>query len=176
MKNKKNLIIFIDSGDTIIDEATQVFDDRGIVTEASFIEGAQTGIRQLFEAGHRIALVADGEVDSFENVYNNSGIRECFEGWVISETVGLQKPEAIMFETAMKALNLEESDKSRIVMVGNNLRKDIKGGNNFGIKTIWMDWSPRYFQEIEQEDWKPDYRATTMEDLLSVLDKIEKEL
>ena len=175
MKNKKKLVIFIDSGDTIIDEATQVFDDKGIVIKASFIEGAQAGIRQLFEAGHRIALVADGEVDSFENVYNND-IREYFEGWIISETVGLQKPEPIMFETAMEALSLTDEDKSRVVMVGNNLRKDIKGGNNFGIKTIWMDWSPRYFQEIEQEDWRPDYRATTMKDLLDVLDKIEREL
>ncbi len=36
----KNLIIFTDSGDTIIDEGTQIYDDRGIVTEAEFIPGA----------------------------------------------------------------------------------------------------------------------------------------
>ena len=37
----KNLIIFTDSGDTIIDESTQVFDERGIVARAEFIPGAQ---------------------------------------------------------------------------------------------------------------------------------------
>ena len=45
----KKLIIFTDSGDTIIDEATQVYDDRHIVQEASFIPGADRVLRQLHE-------------------------------------------------------------------------------------------------------------------------------
>ena len=57
----KKLIIFTDSGDTIIDEATQVYDDRHIVQEASFIPGADRVLRQLHEEGYTIALVADGE-------------------------------------------------------------------------------------------------------------------
>lgn len=58
---EKNLIIFTDSGDTIIDESTQVFDERGIVTEAEFIPGAGELLEQLKKEGYRIALVADGE-------------------------------------------------------------------------------------------------------------------
>ena len=38
--------------------------------------------------------------------------------------VGKQKPEPIMFETAYEKLNLTDSDKNRIVMIGNNLKKD----------------------------------------------------
>lgn len=47
----KNLIIFTDSGDTIIDESTQIFDERGIVTEAEFIPGAGEVLQQLQEEG-----------------------------------------------------------------------------------------------------------------------------
>ena len=65
MKQKKNLIIFTDSGDTIIDEATQRFDGDGIVTDADFIEDAGEVLKQLYEEGYRIALVADGEEASF---------------------------------------------------------------------------------------------------------------
>ena len=39
MTTKKKLIIFTDSGDTIIDEGTQVYDERGIVQEARFSPG-----------------------------------------------------------------------------------------------------------------------------------------
>lgn len=53
----KNLIIFTDSGDTIIDESTQVFDERGIVVRADFIPGAGEALRQLKDEGYRIALV-----------------------------------------------------------------------------------------------------------------------
>ena len=64
----KNLIIFTDSGDTIIDESTQVYDDKGIVTRAEFIPGAGEVLAWLKKEGYRIALVADGEWESFQNV------------------------------------------------------------------------------------------------------------
>ena len=35
---ERKLIIFTDSGDTVIDEGSQVFDGRGIVTGAEFIQ------------------------------------------------------------------------------------------------------------------------------------------
>lgn len=37
--NKKDIVIFIDSGDTIIDESTQVFIEGELVAEAEFIPG-----------------------------------------------------------------------------------------------------------------------------------------
>lgn len=39
MEDKK-LIIFLDSGDTIIDEGTEIRDDNGIVIDANVIPGA----------------------------------------------------------------------------------------------------------------------------------------
>jgi putative hydrolase of the HAD superfamily len=109
MANKK-LIIFTDSGDTIIDEGTQVYDDRGIVLEADFIPGAGEVLKQLHEEGFTIALVADGEWESFQNVYRKNGLGYCFDAWVVSEVVGLQKPAPIMFETAYEKLGLTEAD------------------------------------------------------------------
>ena len=126
MTNKK-LIIFTDSGDTIIDEATQVRDERGIVLKADFIPGAGEVLKQLHDEGFTVALVADGEWESFQNVYRENGLGYCFDAWIVSEVVGKQKPEPIMFETAMEALKLTDEDRSRIVMIGNNLRKDIAG-------------------------------------------------
>ena len=123
----KNLIIFTDSGDTIIDEGTQVFDERGIVTEAGFIPGAGEVLRQLKEEGYRIALVADGEWDSFRNVYKKNGLGYCFEEWIVSEVVGEQKPARSMFDTAMEKMKLTDSDKPFIVMIGNNLKTDVAG-------------------------------------------------
>lgn len=70
----KKLIIFTDSGDTIIDEGTQIYDERGIVQEAQFIPGAGEVLRQLHEEGFTIALVADGEWESFQNVYRKNGL------------------------------------------------------------------------------------------------------
>lgn len=172
----KKLIIFTDSGDTIIDEATQIRDDRGIVLEADFIPGAGEVLKQLHDEGFIIALVADGEWESFRNVYRKNGLDYCFDAWVVSEVVGKQKPEPIMFETAYEKLGLTENDKKRIVMIGNNLKKDIAGANRQGLISVWLDWSPRYFHTVEESDWQPDYTVRTPAELLELLHELEEKL
>lgn len=175
MNREKKIIIFTDSGDTIIDEATQKYDERQIVTHADFIENAGEVTRALYEAGYRCCLVADGEEESFANVYDANGLRDCFEGWVVSETVGIQKPARDMFDTAMQAMGLGEADKERIVMIGNNLKKDIAGANRYGLTSVWLDWSPRYFHEYEEADWKPDYIIHHPAELPALLEQLERD-
>ena len=175
MTNKK-LIIFTDSGDTLIDEATQVRDERGIVLRADFIPGAGEMLKSLHDEGFTIALVADGEWESFQNVFRENGLGYCFDAWVVSEVVGLQKPAAIMFETAYEKLGLREADKKRIVMIGNNLKKDIAGANRQGLISVWLDWSPRYFHTVEEPDWQPDYTIRTPEELPELLRRLNDEI
>lgn len=172
----RELIIFTDSGDTIIDESTQVYDDRQIVQKADFIPGADKALVALHEKGYRIALVADGELESFQNVYRENGLDYIFEEWIISEVVGKQKPEPIMFETAFDKMKLGEADRKRIVMIGNNLKKDVAGANRQGIISIWLDWSPRYFHTVEEPDWQPDYTVHTPDELVELIDRLNEKL
>lgn len=143
--------------------------NRSIPCATQFIPGAGEVLRQLHEEGFTIALVADGEWESFQNVYRKNGLGYCFDAWVVSEVVGRQKPEAVMFETAYEKLGLTGADKARIVMIGNNLKKDIAGANRQGLTSIWLDWSPRYFHTAEEPDWEPDYTVKTPAELLPLL-------
>ena len=87
MTNKK-LIIFTDSGDTIIDEATQVRDARGIVLTADFIPGAGEVLKKLHDDGYTVALVVVCVVREFLGsgtfggglLNNGEGIRILPEG------------------------------------------------------------------------------------------------
>ena len=72
MREQKKIIVFTDSGDTIIDEATQQYREDGIVTAADFIEDAGDVLKQMDEVGYTIALVADGKEESFQNVYRKT--------------------------------------------------------------------------------------------------------
>lgn len=171
-KVEQNIIIFTDSGDTIVDEGTQIYDERGIVTKAELIPGAGEVLRKLHEDGYRIALVADGEWESFQNVYRENRLGECFEAWVVSEIVGEQKPSAKMFDEAMRKMALSQNEKDRIVMIGNNLKKDIKGANLYGITSIWLDWSPRYFHEVKEEAERPDHTVKTPGELYELITKL----
>lgn len=166
---EKKLIIFIDSGDTLVDEATQVLKERELVTSADLIENAKDVIEKLHSDGYIIVLVADGMWQSFQNVYKQHNMMNYFKAFIISKCVGECKPSKKMFEMAMKKLNLTQEDKNRIVMVGNNLKRDIAGANRFGITSIWMDWSPRYYHKFEEEDWKPDYHVKSLKELYDLI-------
>ena len=118
--------------------------------------------------------MADGEWESFRNVYRENGLGYCFEEWIVSEVVGEEKPARSMFDTAMEKMGLTEADKPFIVMIGNNLKKDIVGANRYGITSVWLDWSPRYFHTVEEPDWQPDYTVKTPKELKALLEKLEE--
>lgn len=171
---RKNLIIFTDSGDTLIDEGTEIRNEEGIVVHADLIPGAKETLLALYEEGYRIALVADGDEQSFTNVYLENGLSHCFCTRSISEIVGEEKPSARMFRDAMDKNGLTDADKGRIVMVGNNLRRDIVGANRFGLTSILLDWSPRYNMVPETKEQEPDYIIHNPAELPALLGRLER--
>lgn len=173
---EKKLIIFIDSGDTIIDESTEVRDEHGIVIHAEMIPGAGNMLETLYKEGYTIALVADGEDQSFTNVYIENGLGHCFKTRTISEIIGEQKPSKKMFDDAMEKNNLTKEDKKRIVMIGNNVKKDVLGANQYGITSILIDWSPRYDMNPKGEEQIPDYIIHKPEELLPLIEKLNSSL
>jgi putative hydrolase of the HAD superfamily len=168
----KRLVLFIDSGDTLVDEAAQEW-DGGLVIRSGLIPGAAGALRRIHDRGHSIVLVADAEVKSMENVYRQHRLADCFDARSISEAVGKSKPDPAMFQTAIDALGLSEADKGRIIMVGNNLGRDISGANRFGIVSVWIDWSPRYSREPRDRDEIPDYTIHSPSELPPLMEQLE---
>lgn len=171
----KNLIIFIDSGDTLIDEGSEIRKIKGgVVYEAQFIPGAKETLKELKARGYRIALVADGLKESFDRMYAQHQMEDIFEKRAVSETVGEEKPSARMFETAMELMGLKEEDKKRIIMVGNNIKRDIVGANRFGIHSVLITWSPRYCMVPETQEETPEYQIEEPAQLLELAEKLDK--
>jgi len=80
-----------------------------------------------------------------------------------------------MFQAAMDALGLTDADKGRIIMVGNNLKRDILGANRFGIHSVLIDWAPRRSMIPETDEEVPEYTIHTPAELLPLVDRLEKE-
>ncbi|MBO7663353.1 MAG: HAD hydrolase-like protein [Clostridia bacterium] len=173
---KKRLIIMTDIGDTVIDEGTEQRDAAGVVTRADCIPGARETYLALHQAGFSIVMVADGLVRSFHNTMEQHGLDGIFSAWIISEEVGEDKPSPRMFAAAMKAMGLTDQDKSRIIMVGNNVLRDIRGANRFGLHSVLIDWSKRRPFDEELPEDHAEYRIHRPEELLPLAEKLEREL
>lgn len=177
MKESRKLIIFTDCGDTIIDEGTEIRKvEGGVVYEADTIPGAKETYLKLYEEGYDIILVADGLKESFDRMMEQHQMSHIFKAEAISEIVGAEKPHAIMFQTAMDKMGLTEADKCRIIMVGNNLERDIVGANRFGIRSVLLTWAPRRRMTPESAEEQPTYTIQKPEELLDVVRQAEEEL
>ncbi|EEA93361.1 HAD family hydrolase [Pseudovibrio sp. JE062] len=165
--------VFLDSGDTLIDESSQIFVEGELVLSAEPIPGGDKLVDWLKERGYMVALVADGLVESFENVHKAMDFWHKFDARSISEAVGCHKPDPRMFLEAVKLLGLEEQDYAGCVMVGNNLERDVAGANRLGMKSVWINWTPRYPKEPANQDEVPDYTIGLPHQLLDVLEEID---
>ncbi|MFD2328305.1 HAD family hydrolase [Cohnella sp. GCM10020058] len=176
MSQQRRLILFLDSGDTIIDESTEVRDADGIVVSAELIPGADVMVKTLHERGFALALVADGDAQSFKNVYRQHGLYNYFHAMIYSENIKAVKPSARMFKAALGALELGEDDCSRVAMIGNNLSRDVKGANALGIASVHIGWTPRYPRDPADESERPDYTIGEPLELVALAEMLDARL
>lgn len=168
------LAICIDSGDTLVDEATEVKDADLVVQRAELIPGASELLYEIKRRGYPLALVADGPVGSFQNIYTQHELLHLFDVFAISGKVGVEKPDARMFEAALEQLAIPPSHYGRTLMLGNNLERDIKGANALGIISVWIDWAPRRSKIPADASEVPQYTIKTPLELLDVIEQIER--
>ncbi|RIK41210.1 MAG: hydrolase [Chloroflexi bacterium] len=163
------LAVCLDSGDTLVDEGTEVKNAAGETQVADLIPGAAELVRALHAAGYPLALVADGPRATFTNVLGHFGLFDLFSVHAISGEIGVEKPHPAIFRYALDALGIAPADYGRTIMVGNNLERDIAGANALGMVSVWIDWAPRRSKTPANALEQPDYRIKTPLELLSLI-------
>ncbi len=88
---------------------------------------------QYLKSKYKVIILTNGIAKNQKNRLKLSGIDTLSDGVVISEEVGVAKPDEKIFQTAMDISG--EKDKEKIIMIGDDLSADIKGASDFGIDT-----------------------------------------
>ena len=66
-----------------------------------------------------------------------SGLEDLLEGSFISDEIGFEKPSLGFFDAVWKTIG--PVDPSEVMIVGDSLTSDIRGGNNAGIRCCWFN-------------------------------------
>jgi 2-haloacid dehalogenase len=66
-----------------------------------------------------------------------SPIESFFDGLFISEEIGYSKPAAGYFDAVMDALY--HPQKESVLVIGDSLSSDMRGGINYGLDTCWFN-------------------------------------
>lgn len=84
-------------------------------------------------------VVSNGTVVAQEKKLRLSGFDRLMDGVFLSEKLGVEKPNILFFNRVFE--DLGGIDKREVMIVGDSLTGDVRGGNNAGIVTCW--YNPR---------------------------------
>lgn len=127
-----------------------------------FTDNAENVIKTLSKTYKQYA-VTNGAKAVQKKKLAVSGIDRILDGVFISENVGYPKPSKDYFNIVLK--NIPSVNNDEILIVGDSLTSDIKGGNNMGFKTCWFN--PHH--SPLKDGYKVDYQIDNIDDVFDVL-------
>jgi putative hydrolase of the HAD superfamily len=85
---------------------------------------------------YKLHLISNGFKESTQLKIELTGLSRYFENIIISEVIGINKPDKAIFEFA---LNAADARKSESIMIGDSIEADIRGAMNFGMDAIYFN-------------------------------------
>lgn len=147
-----------------IDELVQEMKNIPKVKQEMYvIPGVHSMLQKLKELGYRLAIVSNHH--SWLNSFlKENGLYEFFETVVISEDVGVEKPNTKIMEIALKRLQLSAAN---CLYVGDQ-RFDVLCAKKAGLDMAWIV-SEDQNNESEKIGYKEDYRISSVLDIIELL-------
>ncbi len=82
-------------------------------------------------------MITNGLSDVQRPRLEASPIGDYFTAVTISDEIGIAKPDAGIFDASFAAMG--QPAKSDVLLIGDSLTSDIRGGVNYGIDTCWYN-------------------------------------
>ncbi|MBR7132696.1 MAG: YjjG family noncanonical pyrimidine nucleotidase [Clostridia bacterium] len=124
-------------------------------------KGALKVLRYLKSQGYKLYLTTNGFPSFQYKRIKSSGISGFFDGIFISEEIDFKKPTKMYFEYVMN--HIPESNRSKVLIIGDAPTADVLGGLNSGIDTCWICGRDK------QCRYRYTYKVSNIEQLLNIL-------
>lgn len=111
----------------------------------------------------QVGIITNGFTALQQARLERTGLRDLLDVLVISEQVGVPKPDVRIFDHTLALLG--NPDRDRVLMVGDTPESDILGGINAGLKTCWLDNGSR----VLPPEIKPTWQVQSLAELEALL-------
>lgn len=112
----------------------------------SLIPGADKMVRTL-AARYPLTIVSNGFIESQYYKFRKSGLEPYFSHIILSEEVGAQKPNPLIFK---EALRINHITPYEALMIGDSYTSDVSGARAAGIDQMWFRRSDEPLQDGQQ--------------------------
>ncbi|MGM0526038.1 MAG: pyrimidine 5'-nucleotidase [Pseudomonadota bacterium] len=128
------------------------------------IEGTERLLKSLHGKA-KMGIITNGFVELQQERLEKTSTHHYFDFLLVSEAVGIAKPDPEIFHHAHKQYMSEQLSPERILMVGDNPHSDILGGLNAGWHTCWFNRG----SSDKPEDINPHHTITHLDQLTQLL-------
>lgn len=104
--------------------------------QADLIDGAAEVIVAL-HSRYQLIVLTNGLKDVQHARLAGCGLQDYFAAIVISDEVGVAKPDPRIFDIAFQRMN--NPPRAAVLMIGDSLSSDIRGAANYGIDACWFN-------------------------------------
>lgn len=94
-------------------------------------------ICEYLASRYSMYIVTNGWADTQYRRLELSGLAPYFKGVFVSEEAKSQKPHKDFFDYCFRCIG--NVDRRQVLIIGDSLGSDIRGGNNAGIDTCWIN-------------------------------------
>jgi HAD superfamily hydrolase (TIGR01549 family) len=120
----------------------------------------------LSELGQRYRLAVVSNFDyspTCRAILEREGLADLFETVVISDEIGWRKPKPIIFETALRRMDVSPAEA---LFVGDRADIDVLGARAVGMPTAWIN---RDAADLPSDIQPPDFEIRDLEELRAIL-------
>lgn len=125
------------------------------------MKGAEEVVKSL-ASGYRLGILSNGTEEIQMKKLQALGLTEYFDEFIFSGNVGFRKPDKKIF---LHALEKVKTKSDRFLYIGNSFRSDIKGADEVGMKTCWLNRDGA----DKADGTKPTLEIRELPELLEVL-------
>lgn len=130
------------------------------------LPGAKELVEYLESRHVQMAIITNGFTQLQTVRLERTGFHRYFSPVVISEQLGIAKPNRAIFDHTLGLMN--NPDRSKVLMIGDTLASDILGGINADLDTCWLN----HHDQEHPESIKPTYQVSSLRELKSLLESL----
>lgn len=130
--------------------------------KSTWLERAKEALKTL-SVSYKIAVITNGFSCVQRKKYALRGMDKWVSALIISEEVGVSKPDKQIFEHAFKEMGYTPTET---LMIGDSLSSDYQGALNVGMDFCWINLER---QPLSPEFPKPKYEVKSVAELLDFL-------
>lgn len=130
-----------------------------------YIEDSLNLCKSLKAEGFHQYIITNGTPSVQYHKLKLSGLDQVMDGIFVSEELGASKPAPAFFKVCLD--RIEEKDPGKILVIGDSLTSDIKGGIQAGLPTCWY----KRQAACNKTTWQPDYEIESLHDIRDILEK-----